>query len=173
MAEASKRWLTFRRVLVGAVVLILLAALGLFLYVNHLLHSPTVWQTSGPVTLQEASGRCPIPLPATAKNIQYAAYSHWAAYEAFVRFEAPATDCLAHVDAIIKMSPPYDHPIKLMPIDPSCLVLKMSDLPSAMKTSWFDLQRIKRGQWGGGGGSYWPQVWVDEDNGVFYYHITD
>lgn len=177
MAESPKRRITVRCVVVGTIVLFLLAILGAYLYVNHLVSTPMVWQTSGPTPLQEASTRCPIPLPATATNIQYAAYRRWQAYEAFVRFEAPVVDCLAHVDKINKLHmdhhPPSDVRIRWKPIDPAALVLKVSGLPSSMKTSWFDLQRIQRGQWIKGGGSHVPAVWVDEDRGLFYYHVTD
>src|SRR6266496_234439 len=55
-----------------------------------------VKQTAGPLARSAARAGCPISLPESATNIQYAVWSLWQASQTFVRFEAPPSDCLEH-----------------------------------------------------------------------------
>ena len=60
-----------------------------------------VTQTSGPLAVSAARAGCPISLPESATNIEYAVWSLWQASQTFVRFEAPASDCLQHARTIL------------------------------------------------------------------------
>ena len=68
--------------------IIALLALGVAGVAVSCLYNPFAWsqphvaQTSSPITLEDAREGCPITLPASAKNIQYAVYHAGQASEA-------------------------------------------------------------------------------------------
>ncbi len=135
---------------------------------------PRYSSSGGPVSVERARRRCPIPLPASARNVQYKTFRFWVAYEEYVRFEAPVEDCVAHVPVVIRQwnaDSPSDlrqtsetpQPLEQAPRHPGMLL----DVP------WFDVENIKKGLSAGAGGPLVPTVWVDSQRGVFYYMVTD
>ncbi len=133
-----------------------------------------VIQSRGPLNLAEAKLLSGLPYPDSAKNIRFARFSQWVAYETFVRFEAPEADCIAFAERIMVA---YDReharsaPVKLGtfegPIDRSIAS------SSHLDTHWFDVQAIRHGIVGGSGPSHSPKVWIDTARGVCYYKQTD
>lgn len=129
--------------------------------------------TSGPVALDKAGG-CPIPLPDTARRIQFFERSHWIEFVEFVRFEAPAEDCLAHVETVFAhwqegLDTPSAQPDPLRAIETPPNRVHFAE---EYGVRWFDLQNIQEGVTAGGGSGV-PKIWVDTRRGVFYYMLTD
>ena len=153
-------------------------------YVDHFSH---------PLTVEEARREhCPIPLPDSAHNIQFAiGYGGMQDYIILVRFEAPVDVCRSHVQTIVDAHAMLD---KFATQDVS--LKRITDTPLPIKNNllgratWFDVEKIRNG-WttaNGFGHSVWlkeeskptlnelimrirsryPQVWIDEDRNIFY-----
>ena len=176
MAENDRRVGWFIRMLRGRalrrmVSLLILLFIGFCIWAIAFPHESS---TSGPVSLDDATG-CPIPLPDSARNIQYFTRFHWQAFSDFVKFEAPVKDCLDHVDVVIAdWQEDYDgrslgRPLSPIaePIQPIHFVVDEHGL------DWFDPHTIKEGESAGAGGSCRPRIWVDTQRGIFYYMMTD
>lgn len=130
-----------------------------------------VIKTGAPLSLTAARirGDCPISLPETATNIQYAVWSLWQASQTFVRFDAPVSDCLEHAMTILR---PYAQ-------RPSVSIAStnvIGPLPAPFVVSptdstvpWFDLPSFTAGMLFDVGGERAPTVWVDTNRGCFYY----
>jgi hypothetical protein len=125
-----------------------------------------------PLTYQEAINEPDLkfPLPPTCRNVTYAAYADWQIGGTFVRFEAPVTDCLTHVDTVIAW---YDRNSKVTSRFLRAQIGPDGNFPQEFKMkgveiTWFDVHRIKKGLHVAAG-SQKPQMWVDLDLGVFYY----
>jgi hypothetical protein len=130
-----------------------------------------VIRTSEPLSLSAARARsdCPIALPETATNIQYAVWSLWQASQTFVRFEAPVTDCLKHAEAVMQ---PYAQragvnisPTNVVGPLPAPSIVSPKDLT----VDWFDLPHFSAGVQFQVNGARAPTVWVDTNRGCFYY----
>jgi len=159
----------FRRILLCSSILLVA-----FLLLNQTPCIPHLRQTHGPVPLEKAGSGCPIPLPASARNIQYRSFIFFQAYEDSVRSEAPVADCLAHADRVFKYwreryrSDLYQEPGPLQPIDqPPQHPHLSAEIP------WFDVENIRNGMNAGCRHPMQPTVWIDLDRGVFYYLLTD
>lgn len=153
----------------------LLGILGLFvLLLSVWFNSPSTIQSRRPLSLAEAK-QCPIPLPKSAHNIQYAEHADWQILDRFVRFEAPPQDCIAEAKAILAEDekagsriPESDrtfHPAATLPTAGSEY---FKDL------SWFDACKLPQSpHWLeiGGDADIEPHIWIDQDRGVFYYHM--
>ncbi len=132
---------------------------------------PHVLQTRSPVSVTVARGGCPIPLPDSAKNIQYAAWSRWVAHETYVRFEAPASDCLAHAKAVLQ---PYADELS-----DSVVSEDVSGPPGGFHVSdelairWFDISRFTKGVVFRLSKPHGPVVWVDTNRECFYFIDED
>ena len=117
------------------------------------------------------------PFPPTARNIQFAEYQEFIAYEFVVRFEAPKDDCLATVSKAVEafhlsgMSP--DKIADLSELQPLASerqhVQQVGDLP----VPWFDPENINEGVEAGKRDSHTPKIWIDTARGVFYFQYTD
>ncbi|MDY7011409.1 MAG: hypothetical protein SVV80_11765 [Planctomycetota bacterium] len=154
----------------------------IFVSVSLLFVAYLVWEigfphrdyTSGPVPLAEANG-CPIPLPGSARNIQFYKWRQWNLFVEYVRFEASPQECLGHMQKVLEhwrsvfSAPDYpDHePPKDIEETPTEALGEQFDV------TWFDVQNIRKGKIAGGGGSGVPMIWVDTERGVFYYRLTD
>lgn len=127
-----------------------------------------------PLTHDQASKAKDIdfPLPASCSNVYYALYGEWVAYERLVRFEAPITDCVAHIDAVLKWDDRIYHRtnsytrIHVQAIAPKPTIWLKS-------VPWFDPDKITDGIYVGSVGSHVPEIWVDLTRGVFYFHEND
>jgi hypothetical protein len=148
--------------------------LGLLGLVFWALFLPHTTQTDGPISLAEAE-ECPIPLPDSAARIQFYDWFMLNLFQEYVKFEAPAEDCRAHVDVVLRewrevfdnLDKPYGPP---EPVDPHPLS-RTSPHPSA--PAWFDPQTIQTGLHYRGHGSGYPDIWIDTQRGIFYYQLTD
>jgi len=166
---------------VGAVVLITGAAVtGLGLWALH----PHIDKTSGPVTREVAIRVLSAKLlPASAHDIEFhCEYLEVSpTFEICVRFQAPLRDCMAVARKMVVSagSEPVRVPmsprlaVKLLPSDPFKAVSHPElphnpDLPQ-----WFDPDHISKGVMAGKGFEGQPQIWVDEERGIFYYYLTD
>ena len=154
--------------------IIVLAALLVVAYSVWAIGFPHRDYTSGPVTLAEAKD-CPIPLPDSARNIQFYTWRQLNLFVEYVRFEAPPQDCLGHVQAVLEdwrnkfddSTYPNPAPLKDIEETPRETCAKQYDI------TWFDVRNIRTGKAAGGGGSGIPMIWVDTERGVFYYRLTD
>ena len=167
MADGRKGWGLGAKIGLGVIgLLILLAIWGLFFARKS--------QTNGPVSLEKAKA-CPIPLPPTARNVQHATWTHFHLFEEYVRFEAPVDDCKAHVQVVFDewrktfSDPGHREPDPLTEMRSRPLPVKSAQLDLC----WFDVHNIRNGLVGGGGGSGRPMIWIDLDQGIFYYRLTD
>jgi len=127
-----------------------------------------VIQSATPLSRTAAMANCPIALPESASNIQYAVWSLWQASQTFVRFDAPPSDCLEHARIILQpyaqrtgLSISYTNAIGPLPAP---FVVSPEDLT----VGWFDLPRFSAGVVFQVSGRA-PTVWVDTNRGCFYY----
>lgn len=147
-------------------------------HINHgwgtpAIRKPLVHQSPGPQALKAAREHCPIPLPDSASNVQYVHWSFGSATQAFVRFEAPVSDCLTHAesllaahhdeqDASVTATRAVEEPPLLCVLD-----------PTEVDLSWFDLAEFSGGVVFGVADSRAPMVWVDTNHGRFYYEAKN
>lgn len=133
--------------------------------------TPQVLKTRSPVSLAAARKDCPIPLPDTAKNIQYAAWSQWIAHETYVRFDAPASDCLTQATAVLQ---PY-----AQQFGSSVVSREVSGPPESFHASdkldvqWFDIGKFTKGVVFQLSDHHGPAVWVDTNRQCFYFIDED
>ena len=154
-----------------------IASLAVLLIIAFLIWAiafPHESSTSGPVSLDQAK-ECPIPLPGSARNIQFYKWHQWNLFVQFVRFEALPQDCLDHVDTVLDdWRKEFDVPIysaePLTVIEHPPMRVHFAE---QFDVTWFDPHNIQEGMSAGGGGSGVPMIWVDTRRGVFYYRLTD
>jgi len=162
----------FKFALVAAIGILVLGAAGFgFLYWS--MQHDFVEQTTGPLTREKALKHCPISLPSTARNIQYASFnSGLQAAEMFVRFEAPVPDCYACAQTLFarraKDDSRYSIPVFRTTAHPESI-----ESTNHLQTSWFDTDRTSKWVVAGRGSSWEPKVWIDTEAGIFYYYVTD
>jgi hypothetical protein len=139
---------------------------------------PQIYQTPKPLSVEEARRRLTLPLPDSAKNVQFASYREWVAALDFLRFEAPVADCCIIAKKIVAQhnAENPDRQVKgLRPLDRT----DRNNDPEVMSTSsplsvpWFDPQSIQKGFVAGETHSNTPSIWIDAEHGVFYYQYTD
>lgn len=134
-----------------------------------------VWQFFGlhvseparPLTPAQAQVILPATLPVEARNIGAAEYRQWIEFAQYARFEAPLPVCLGYAKLVVPGA-------ALQPVGEFQLERDARPLRSEVfrDFSWFDLQTASN-MIGSGGGSNQPEVWIDQDRGVFYYRKTD
>ena len=149
---------------IGSVVVVGAPFFWLFLH-------DVIAQTHGPVSREEAQKACPISLPPTARNVQYASLAGGLqTCDQYVRFEAPVADCYSQAlllfAAFAEHDPDYTPPSFLPVAHPGHIG------SSEMRTDWFDIENISEGVAAGEGYNR-PRIWIDTARGVFYYHLTD
>jgi hypothetical protein len=160
-----------------AIPIALLAVLGLvalLLTTSFFTNRPSTIESQRPLSLVEAK-QCPIPLPKSAHDIQYAAYADWQILDCYVRFEASPQDCLAEAKALLAQDektgsriPESDRTFRPAVTVPSPSSRYFKDL------SWFDIGQLlekPRCLEIGGDNDIEPHIWIDQDRGVFYYHM--
>ncbi len=150
--------------------LVPLAAVALIVWALFFPHESS---TSGPVSLDQADG-CPIPLPGSAREIQFFKRYQFNFFEEYVRFEAPPEDCLEHVDVVLHdWRKTFDDPIYSANPLSTIEEIPVRKRFSRPDVDWYDTHNIREGMRAGGGGSGVPMIWVDTRRGVFYYRLTD
>jgi len=141
------------------------------------------WKTqNAPVSVEEARKLgCPILLPDSARNVQFAWYDQWVISQTYVRFEADPAVCHAHAKTLVEDN------VKRVADIPVSNQTDLTSLTSAPQNSllqpgrlnplgslpWFNIQDIKHGSFRHGIVSYDPDIWIDDDKGIFYYRNTD
>ena len=128
-------------------------------------------ESAGPLTREKALHKTGLPLPSSAKNIQYVSYACFQDFESYVRFEAPPADCYTTAQVIfdqhMKANPKFVVP-EFRPVS------HPSPMRSArLKTAWFDTENIAKGSAAGERSSWQPQIWIDDERGIFYYKVVD
>jgi hypothetical protein len=169
--------ITFWSTLVGAG-LAVVVAVGLGALFFYMMSGQEIDHAKTPLTVQQARQQgCPIPLPDSARNVQFVyASGGLQALEILVRFEAPVDVCQKQVqtvfDAWAKQTQRSLHPLPLVPL---VYPPEPEDHDMVGRASWFDVEKIERGLKAGDGSdaSYDTQFWVDEGRGLFYCKITD
>lgn len=138
---------------------------------------PTVVRFDAPMTREDVLKKgITFPIPTAAGNIQIARYSFGFAYELLVRFEAPVSVCEQHVAEVLKW---HDKSMpKHMTKQEAPPVEKVDHVDYAenfmLKTTpWFDPGSLKRGLHVGRPGCSVPEMWIDQEKGIFYFRETD
>ena len=151
---------------------ILSAVIVLFTVTAARCARPTIKRNDVPMSRDEALKKgIRFPFPSTAHNIQIAQYSFGFAYELLVRFEAPVSVCEQHVAEVLKwhesMSKQEAPPVeKVDHVDyAENFMLK--------PTPWFNPGSLKRGLHIGRPGCSAPEMWIDQEKGIFYFRETD
>lgn len=160
----------------GAAVLVAGSLFALFAY----LMSPTrIDHAQEPLTVEQARHlKCPIPLPDSARHVQFAQFDSFRTWEILVRFEASVEICQRHAQAVMdeqtRLTNQPHYPLQLFPLEKTPL----PEIRDALGPQpWFDCERVTHGittfvphglQTGGS-----LQFWIDEERGVFYCKITD
>jgi len=164
-------------VLAIAIPIAILGVLGiaaLLLTAWFFINPESTIESRRPLSLAEAK-QCPIPLPKSAHDIQYAAYADWQILDCYVRFEASPEDCIAEAKALLAQDektgpqiPELDRKFRAATSGPSYSTQYFKDL------SWFDMGRLPQDRQVleiGGDNDLEPHIWIDQDRGVFYYHM--
>jgi len=126
-----------------------------------------------PQSRAEAQGGCPIPLPETASNIQYAVWSFGEVVQSWTRFEAPTADCLAHAESMVRPFRNRDgYAVTMIPIAEDTGVLCVLD-PTEVDLSWFADCQTATGLIFRVTGGRAPVIWVDTGRGVFYCEVKN
>lgn len=136
--------------------------------------SPDVTRYDHPLSYDQALKAKDIdfPLPSSCSNVCYAMYADWQAYTRMVRFEAPVTDCVAHIDVALKWDDRMYHRTN------SYTRTRVQRVPAVSagwlkSAKWFDPDKITDGIYVGPSGSHVPEIWVDLTKGVFYFIESD
>ncbi len=134
---------------------------------------PTIERHDVPMSRDEALKQgIQFPFPSTAQKIHVARYSFGFAFELLVRFEAPVSVCEQHVAEVLKW---HD---KSMPNQEKPSVEQVDHVDyvenSMLKpTPWFNPGTLKRGLHVGEPGCSVPEIWIDQEKGIFYFRETD
>jgi hypothetical protein len=128
-------------------------------------------ETRKPMTYADVMKKKEIsfPFPASSSNIFYDFKADWQLLSMNVRFDAPVTDCVRHIDAVFA----WNDVIEKRTSSYSCVHFTNAAL---LDTSWGDsaaINKISNGIHAGKNSSHSPEIWVDLDKGIFYFHISD
>lgn len=127
-----------------------------------------------PLTYAQATREKDItfPLPLSARNIYFGEAGAWQACTMIARFDAPAVDCIKHIDTVVACdNKNYNRTSSYARV--SVTNIEPVDTGFIENASWFNPHRITRGIHVGESGSHVPQIWVDLDRGTFYFRLTD
>jgi hypothetical protein len=174
MTNHSKRFTTRRRKGFTDWQVLFFSMLGFALVVGACCFMPNPMHTEASIyespafaTATEARKHLAIALPDEATNIRFSGYRQWIAADDIMRFEAPVEVCLQHATMMLSGR-------KLEPLDGKDLA-EVATRPISSNfqdVSWFDLAKATNVVHARGG-SHQPAIWIDQDRGTFYYHMTD
>jgi len=126
-----------------------------------------------PQSREEAQDECPIPLPETATNVQYAVWSFGEVLQSWIRFEAPPADCLTHAESMVgSFRAREGYSVTTTPIAEDTGVLCVLD-PTEVDLSWFEDCQTATGSIFRVIGGRAPVIWVDTQGGVFYCEVKN
>lgn len=124
-------------------------------------------------TADEMREPCPTPIPDTASNVQYAVWSFGEVTQSWIRFEAPAADCLAHATSMVQHFRNREgYAVTATPIAEDTGVLCVLD-PTEVDLSWFEDCQDATGLVFRVSGGRAPVIWVDTNRGVFYCEVKN
>jgi len=128
------------------------------------------FETAAPLSAAEAREELGLDVPPEAREVQYAVYSCFRAFEERLRFRAPPGVCLDFArQEIIHWQEEGETWVGPMPItEPPAL-----DHGGMLNVRWFDVHQIKEGvdAWAVGGSE--ARIWVDTQRGIFYRRRRD
>lgn len=132
-------------------------------------------RTDKPLSRNEVSrSGVDFPFPASAHNIYYAQFGKGQEWEYIVRFQSTQEDCITTISAALtwhdKISGTASVYTAVPLINPTKLPVSSTPLSPV---PWFDGIVINRGIYVGEDKSHRPNIWIDQDNAVFYYRETD
>jgi len=106
---------------------------------------PHTTLSEGPMTYTEAQPHSPIPLPPSAENIRVATYRHMATSVAFIKLQAPLTDCRNLALRLLPGATPEK--IKFAATQPSDYPPPASSPRfTTGQLDWFDSNRVSDGE---------------------------
>jgi len=153
--------------------------------VNDPTNANSTWRSERPLAYDEVIqiGKCPIPLPKEAINIQYVDfYAGFGGFQKYVRFEAPVEICRSQAKIILSKYNSRKHrekikvelvPKKTTPQDCERIAYYATRGEPFSQAHWFDTDKIINGEIWGLNTSHIPSVVIDIDRGVFYYQYSD
>jgi hypothetical protein len=136
----------------------------------------TIIREEAPLTVNQARAKdCPIPLPDSAKNVEFAYYSEWINLEILVRFQAPADDCRAYAQQLVNAeAKEQKRPSVKISFDPVTSPPKFDpEVDLLGPVPWFDIKQMSQGMTAIVPIGNYAQIWIDDKRGVFYYRQTD
>ena len=149
---------------------------GCRLWWNHI----TYFETKKPLTLAQSRecGHISLPLPDTASNIWVYYKKHGpGTYDYRMRFDAPTTDCMTFAQLIITNYPKMTKGWQMHSFPPA--YSGGSDSLSG-RLPWYNIDMITKGvTWDynyrdtDGGSSVHQSMYLDLENGVFYFFSGD
>jgi len=152
-------------VVVPAGILVALGILGFV--VCDLMFSETIRQDA-PLTVERARQiGCPIPLPEDATRVRFAVYHHWGKSETYLRFNADTAICKEWVATILDANKGSPEQVRLQNITTPPVIKSWGELGPL---TWFNISRIMVGSFSTGG-PRGPEIWIDNDRGIFYYRL--
>ena len=114
------------------------------------------------------------PLPPSSHDIYHGEYVDWVAYTRIVRFEAPVADCLKHLDVVMAWDDKrYSRTSTYSLVEVTRVDKSSADALYLEPAPWFAPDTIKHGLYTGKTASHEPEIWIDLDNGVFYFREAD
>lgn len=164
-----------KRLLYGTGILcgLALVAIGAFVFMSLMLLGPSRIVSDKPQTYNQARKHCPIALPPTASEIQYALYGDWQIADQHVKFRAPVKDCIDNARLVLAENKKH-HPQRHSDFDQDLELVTKPVSPTSIffrRLPWFDTVTITKGGSLGGDGDMQPHIWLDTERGIFYYHL--
>jgi hypothetical protein len=142
--------------------------------------SETTLESRKPLTVNAARRYTRFKFPDSAENIEFYHYQEWIAVNVYVRFEATVEDCIATAEEMIRSHNRENRDRKIQDLAP----IVKDDSPAngdiqvmpSSDPAWFRPVEIKNGQFAGPAerfANHCPNIWIDTENGVFYYEYSD
>lgn len=132
------------------------------------------YRTDRPLSLSEAKQRkeTDFPFPPSASNIYYATWGDFAAQEYLLRFDAPPADCEATIARVLAWHG-GGTPGKAYQTVALSTPAALPETLYLERVWWWNGIVIEDGLFAGEESSHTPAIWVDLDNGRFYYRYAD
>ena len=136
----------------------------------------TIIREEIPLTVERARAKdCPIPLPDSARNVQFDFYCEFIDLDMLVRFEAPAGECRAFAQQLVDTHRTEEKRPSIKVSFESISSPPKDDLKDTEfgPVPWFDVASISEGVTAIVPVGNYAQIWIDDKRGVFYFRQTD